>query len=83
VRSAEEVKPGEGAVLRRGARHVAVYRDADGRLHERSASCTHLFCIVHWNHGERSWDCPCHGSRFDPYGRVINGPAIADLPEAE
>jgi glycine/D-amino acid oxidase-like deaminating enzyme/nitrite reductase/ring-hydroxylating ferredoxin subunit len=83
VRSAEQVKPGEGAVLRRGARHVAVYRDADGRLHERSASCTHLFCIVHWNHGERSWDCPCHGSRFDPYGRVINGPAIADLPEAE
>jgi glycine/D-amino acid oxidase-like deaminating enzyme/nitrite reductase/ring-hydroxylating ferredoxin subunit len=83
IKSADEVKPGEGAVLRRGATKVAVYRDRDGTVHERSALCTHLHCVVHWNRGEGSWDCPCHGSRFDPYGRVLNGPAIADLPEVK
>ena len=83
IKSADEVKPGEGAVLRRGATKVAVYRDRDGTVHERSAICTHLHCVVHWNRGEGSWDCPCHGSRFDPYGRVLNGPAIADLPEVK
>jgi glycine/D-amino acid oxidase-like deaminating enzyme/nitrite reductase/ring-hydroxylating ferredoxin subunit len=83
IKSPDEVKPGEGAVLRRGATKVAVYRDRDGQVHERSAICTHLHCVVHWNHGEGSWDCPCHGSRFDPYGRVLNGPAISDLPEVK
>ena len=83
IKSPDEVKPGEGAVLRRGAHKIAVYRDRDGQVHERSALCTHLHCVVHWNHGEGSWDCPCHGSRFDPYGRVLNGPAIAELPEVK
>jgi Rieske Fe-S protein len=83
IKSPDEVKPGEGAVLRRGATKVAVYRDREGQVHERSAICTHLHCVVHWNHGEGSWDCPCHGSRFDPYGRVLNGPAISDLPEVK
>jgi len=83
VDSPDDVKPGEGAVLRRGAQKVAVYRDPTGTVHERSAICTHLYCVVRWNHGEESWDCPCHGSRYDPYGRVVNGPAIADLPAAE
>ena len=68
-----------GAVMRRGAHHIAVYRDADGTFHERSAACTHLKCIVAWNSAERSWDCPCHGSRFDPYGKVLNGPAVTEL----
>ena len=83
VASPEEIRPGEGAVIRRGKHKVACYRDEAGRVHERSAVCTHLYCIVDWNHAERTWDCPCHGSRFDPYGKVVNGPAIADLKELE
>lgn len=74
-----EIAPGEGAVVRRGSKKVAVYKDDSGVIHERSAVCTHLYCIVDWNSTEKSWDCPCHGSRFDPYGKVINGPAIAPL----
>ena len=78
-----EIQPGTGAILRRGARKVAVYRDELGRVHERSAVCTHLGCIVDWNTAEKSWDCPCHGSRFDPHGKVLNGPAIAELGPAD
>ena len=69
------IAPGEGALLRKGAAKIAVYRDEEGQLHERSAVCPHLGCIVQWNPGEKSWDCPCHGSRFDCEGRVLNGPA--------
>src|SRR5947208_17174170 len=65
VKSAEEVKPGEGAVLRRGLKKLAVYRDKDGRAHEFSAACPHLGCVVPWNGVEKTWDCPCHGSRLD------------------
>lgn len=83
VTGESEIEPGEGAVIRRGSRKVAVYRDEKGALHERSAVCTHLYCIVDWNATEKSWDCPCHGSRFDPYGKVINGPAIAPLHSPE
>ena len=84
VGSADEVAPGSGAVLRRGLSKVAAYRDEAGALHERSAVCTHLGCIVDWNDAEKSWDCPCHGSRFDPRdGHVLNGPAITGLADAE
>ena len=83
VKSADEIAPGAGAVLRRGAKKVAVYRDESGRLHERSAVCPHLYCIVDWNQAEKSWDCPCHGSRFDAYGKVVNGPASTDLGRIE
>jgi glycine/D-amino acid oxidase-like deaminating enzyme/nitrite reductase/ring-hydroxylating ferredoxin subunit len=76
------IKPGEGRVIRRGIHKVAAYRDDEGVLHERSAVCTHVKCIVGWNTAEKSWDCPCHGSRFDAYGKVVNGPAIEDLGEA-
>jgi glycine/D-amino acid oxidase-like deaminating enzyme/nitrite reductase/ring-hydroxylating ferredoxin subunit len=79
VASADDIPRGEGRVLRRGAAKVAVYRDDAGTLHERSAVCPHLYCIVDWNQAEKSWDCPCHGSRFDAYGRVVNGPASSDL----
>jgi glycine/D-amino acid oxidase-like deaminating enzyme/nitrite reductase/ring-hydroxylating ferredoxin subunit len=79
VNSVEEIKPGVGAILRRGLSKFASYRDDAGNLHERSAVCPHLGCIVSWNATERSWDCPCHGSRFDPYGKVLNGPAIGPL----
>ncbi|MGK2963622.1 MAG: FAD-dependent oxidoreductase [Gemmatimonadaceae bacterium] len=83
VGSSEEIAPGSGAVIRRGATKVAVFRDDQGEIHERSAVCTHLYCIVSWNSGERTWDCPCHGSRFDPYGNVVNGPAITPLEEVK
>jgi Rieske Fe-S protein len=83
VSSVDEIAPGEGALLRRGLAKIAAYRAPDGRLHERSAVCPHLACLVAWNSEEKTWDCPCHGSRFDAVGRVINGPANADLAPAK
>ena len=79
VDSIDEIKPGEGAILRRGLTKVAVYRDESGATHERSALCRHLGCVVQWNSLEKSWDCPCHGSRYDAHGKVFNGPANSDL----
>jgi glycine/D-amino acid oxidase-like deaminating enzyme/nitrite reductase/ring-hydroxylating ferredoxin subunit len=81
VGSAAEIEPGEGCIIRRGLTKVAAYRDEDGVLHERQAACTHAGCPVSWNSTEKSWDCPCHGSRFDRYGRVINGPANRNLAD--
>lgn len=83
VASPEEIPLGMGAVMQRGGAKVAVYRDETGVVIERSAVCTHLGCIVSWNSGERSWDCPCHGSRFAPTGEVLNGPAITGLRPME
>jgi glycine/D-amino acid oxidase-like deaminating enzyme/nitrite reductase/ring-hydroxylating ferredoxin subunit len=83
VAAAEEIQPGRGAVIRRGLSKIAAYRDQQGNLHERSAVCPHLGCIVAWNATESSWDCPCHGSRFDPDGKVLNGPAISPLAKIE
>jgi glycine/D-amino acid oxidase-like deaminating enzyme/nitrite reductase/ring-hydroxylating ferredoxin subunit len=79
VKSADQIAPGEGAVLREGLSKVAAYRDAAGQVHKCSAACTHLQCVVRWNGVEKSWDCPCHGSRFDPLGKVLMGPAVDDL----
>ncbi len=83
VKSADEIEPGNGAVLRRGLQRVACYRDGNGKVHEMSAVCPHLGCIVHWNGAEHSWDCPCHGSRFDKHGKMINGPANVNLSPVE
>ena len=83
VDSINQIKPGEGAILRRGAAKVAVYRDEEGSITERSAVCTHVGCIVHWNGFEKCWDCPCHGSQFLPDGTVLNGPAVRPLTEVE
>ena len=82
VGSVDEIPARQGAVLRKGLTKLAVYRDQHGGLHTRSAVCPHLGCIVRWNAVETSWDCPCHGSRFDPYGTVINGPANQGLDAA-
>ena len=82
VDDVEQIANDSGAVVRRGAFKVAVYRDATGELHERSAVCPHLGCVVAWNPAEKTWDCPCHGSRFDKFGTVINGPANVGLPRA-
>jgi glycine/D-amino acid oxidase-like deaminating enzyme/nitrite reductase/ring-hydroxylating ferredoxin subunit len=79
VESVREIAAGEGALVRDGARKLAVYRDDDGGLQAVSARCTHLGCVVHWNAAERSWDCPCHGSRFDVSGAVLHGPAPTPL----
>lgn len=68
-----------GAIFRENLKKVAIYKDRSGNLHKFSAVCPHLGGIVHWNSAEKSWDCPCHGSRFDAYGKVINGPASDDL----
>jgi glycine/D-amino acid oxidase-like deaminating enzyme/nitrite reductase/ring-hydroxylating ferredoxin subunit len=81
VRSSGEIAPGSGAIVREGLTKVAVFRDEQGHYHRRSALCPHLGCIVHWNGAEKTWDCPCHGSRFDSLGAVINGPANSSLPE--
>ena len=79
VRDTDAIPAGEGRVIRRGVHKIAAYKADDGTVHECSAVCTHLKCIVDWNTAEKSWDCPCHGSRFDPLGQVISGPATADL----
>lgn len=81
--SAETLSAGEGMVLRRGLKKLAVYCDNAGKLHEFSATCPHLGGVVAWNRAEKTWDCPCHGSRFDSLGRVLNGPAVSDLRSAD
>jgi glycine/D-amino acid oxidase-like deaminating enzyme/nitrite reductase/ring-hydroxylating ferredoxin subunit len=83
VDNVEEIKPGEGAIVRRGLSKHAVYRSEDGSLVELSAVCTHVGCIVHWNSFEKCWDCPCHGSQFEPDGRVLNAPAVRRLAKVE
>jgi glycine/D-amino acid oxidase-like deaminating enzyme/nitrite reductase/ring-hydroxylating ferredoxin subunit len=75
-----EVPPGEGRIMEVDGKKVAVFREESGAVHAVSPVCTHVGCYVHWNKGERSWDCPCHGSRFSPTGEVLNGPAVKPLP---
>lgn len=83
VGSVEEIAAGQGAILRQGLHKLAVYRDEQGQVHAVSAKCTHLSCVVHWNSAERSWDCPCHGSRFGTDGSVLHGPASYSLEKVE
>lgn len=79
VASEQAIPVDGGAVLRDGLHKIAVYRDTNGGLHRCSAVCPHLSCIVAWNPSQKTWDCPCHGSRFDRFGTVLNGPATSDL----
>jgi glycine/D-amino acid oxidase-like deaminating enzyme/nitrite reductase/ring-hydroxylating ferredoxin subunit len=79
VESLADVNPGEGKIIEYDDEKYGVYRDEKKKLHIVSAICNHMKCIVHWNPVEKSWDCPCHGSRFTHDGKVIEGPAIADL----
>jgi glycine/D-amino acid oxidase-like deaminating enzyme/nitrite reductase/ring-hydroxylating ferredoxin subunit len=78
-----EIPRGEGVVVRNGLTQIAAFKDLDGRLEFKSAVCPHLGCIVAWNSAEKSWDCPCHGSRFSCHGQVLEGPATTDLPTIE
>lgn len=82
VESVEEIAAGDGAIVRQGTHKLAVYRDEHGELHALSAKCTHLGCVVHWNSAERSWDCPCHGTRYAKNGEVLHGPAPTPLKAA-
>jgi glycine/D-amino acid oxidase-like deaminating enzyme len=79
VRDRAEVAKGQGKLVHENGKMLAVYRDDAGVLHTRSAVCPHLGCHVRWNDAERSWDCPCHGSRFSATGQLRNGPAVSDL----
>ncbi len=74
-----EIGKGEGGIVASGDHKVAVYRDGAGTVHSISAKCTHMGCTVKWNPAEKTWDCPCHGSRFAPSGEVVNGPAAKPL----
>jgi len=79
VTSLSEVKRGEGRLMQVRGKMLAVYRDEAGEVSVVSAVCRHLGCHVGWNSAERTWDCPCHGARYDAVGRVLNGPAVEDL----
>jgi glycine/D-amino acid oxidase-like deaminating enzyme/nitrite reductase/ring-hydroxylating ferredoxin subunit len=78
-RSLDDLQPGEGGIVEHDGERVAAYRDEEGAPIAVSARCTHLGCLVSWNPAERSWDCPCHGSRFAPDGTVLEGPAVHRL----
>jgi len=81
--SLTDVKSGEGKVVNVKGKQLAVYRDDEKKIHAVSAVCTHLGCIVNWNSAEKSWDCPCHGARYDCEGQIIHGPAVKNLEKAE
>jgi glycine/D-amino acid oxidase-like deaminating enzyme/nitrite reductase/ring-hydroxylating ferredoxin subunit len=75
----QHLAPGAGALVRIGGRHLSVYRDDSGARHVLSARCPHLGCIVGWNDADRTWECPCHGSRFSAEGELVQGPATRPL----
>jgi Rieske Fe-S protein len=79
IKEASELKSGEGGIIAAGLNKIALYRDDQNILHAFNAACTHLGCVVQWNAEEKTFDCPCHGSRFTVGGEVINGPAISAL----
>jgi glycine/D-amino acid oxidase-like deaminating enzyme/nitrite reductase/ring-hydroxylating ferredoxin subunit len=83
IESAKELSIGEGGIISSGLKKIAAYKDETGHLHLFNATCPHLGCVVQWNADEKSFDCPCHGSRFSSEGKVINGPAIDDLKPVE
>ena len=82
ISSADQLAADTGAILRHGVKKIAAFKDKTGQITELSAVCPHLGCIVQWNSTEKTWDCPCHGSRFEAKGKVLNGPAISDMKPA-
>ena len=75
----QRLRPGTGKVVEIDGKKIAAYRDEAGIIHALSPVCTHAGCIVNWNSEEKSWDCPCHGARYDWTGKVLTGPATRDL----
>jgi Rieske Fe-S protein len=80
--SVRELRRGAGMIVKSKSGKLAAYRDSKGTMHKRSAVCPHMGCIVRWNQAEKTWDCPCHGSRFNATGEVIAGPAESGLASA-
>lgn len=80
-KEASDIAPGGGAIVKIEGERVAAYRDQNGALHTLDPSCKHMGCIVSWNDAERTWDCPCHGSRYNATGEVIHSPAVSGLSE--
>jgi glycine/D-amino acid oxidase-like deaminating enzyme/nitrite reductase/ring-hydroxylating ferredoxin subunit len=78
--SPDSVGPDEGKIVHHRGKKTAAYRDSAGTLTLLAPQCTHMKCLVKWNNADRTWDCPCHGSRFHPTGEVLSGPAQAPLP---
>jgi Rieske Fe-S protein len=78
-RSVADLGPGEGALVLEDGKRLAAYRDPEGGAHVVSSRCTHMGCTVGWNDAEKTWDCPCHGSRYDRFGEVVRGPATRAL----
>jgi Rieske Fe-S protein len=83
IHEIDQLGPGEGAILSKGLRRLAIYKDEQNNVHAFSAVCPHMGCMVQWNAEEKSFDCPCHGSRFTKDGIVINGPATVGLERFE
>jgi glycine/D-amino acid oxidase-like deaminating enzyme/nitrite reductase/ring-hydroxylating ferredoxin subunit len=79
IKSQKELSADEGAIINVGVHKVAVYKNADGNTNAYTAICPHLKCVLQWNADEKTFDCPCHGSRFTTAGVVINGPALTNL----
>jgi len=78
-----ELSAGEAKLVKYEGHTLAIYKDADQQVHALNAACTHIKCTVHWNNAEKSWDCPCHGSRFSYDGTVLTGPARKDMQVVE
>jgi len=83
TQSLDEVKKNEGGIVSSGGRKVAIYRDKKGNVVALNPKCTHMGCTVGWNAGQKTWDCPCHGSRYAPTGEVVNGPATKPLEKTD
>jgi len=79
VTTPDKITPGQGGIVEIDGKPAAIYKDERGKTTILSAKCTHLGCIVGWNASEKTWDCPCHGSRYSVSGQVIKGPAKKDL----
>ncbi|HET7897409.1 MAG TPA: (2Fe-2S)-binding protein, partial [Flavisolibacter sp.] len=83
IEALADIAPGEGRLVKYEGDKIAVYKDETGKFYALNPVCTHAGCIVDWNHAEKSWDCPCHGSRFGLQGDVLTGPAHQPLEKIE
>lgn len=79
IASWEEIKEGEAKVIKHEGESFAVYKEKEGKIHVLKSTCPHVHCEVRWNGAELSWDCPCHGSRFNVNGKMLTGPTVKDL----